>query len=95
MGTTVFKVVSTHDIEFSVLGQFTENGVDLIRIIQDSVRCYVNRIGNRLFRSRGYKPFSCSTQLREGLTGAVVRASDFGPRGPWFDPRPVCLLLWP
>ena len=23
-----------------------------------------------------------------GRTGAVVRASDFGPRGPWFEPRP-------
>ena len=27
--------------------------------------------------------------------GAVVRASDFGPRGPWFDPRPVHISLWP
>ena len=23
-----------------------------------------------------------------GRTGAVVRASDFGPRSPWFEPRP-------
>ena len=23
-----------------------------------------------------------------GRTGAVVRASDIGPRGPWFEPRP-------
>ena len=23
-----------------------------------------------------------------GRTGTVVRASDFGPRGPWFEPRP-------
>ena len=23
-----------------------------------------------------------------GRAGAVVRASDFGPRGPWFEPRP-------
>ena len=27
--------------------------------------------------------------------GAVVRASDFGPRGPWFEPRPVHISLWP
>ena len=26
--------------------------------------------------------------LNWGQTGAVVRASDFGPRGPWFEPRP-------
>ena len=24
-----------------------------------------------------------------GRTGAVVRVSDFGPRDPWFEPRPV------
>ena len=23
-----------------------------------------------------------------GRTGAVVRTSDYGPRGPWFEPRP-------
>ena len=28
-----------------------------------------------------------SFQLR-GWTCAVVRASDYGPRGPWFEPRP-------
>ena len=28
-------------------------------------------------------------------SGAVVRASDFGPRGPWFDSRPVHISLWP
>ena len=27
-------------------------------------------------------------------SGAVVRASDFGPRGPWFEPRPVHISLW-
>ena len=26
-------------------------------------------------------------------SGAVVRASDFGPRGPWFEPRPVHISL--
>ena len=30
-----------------------------------------------------------------GRTGAVVRASDFGPRGPWFDSWPLLSLLWP
>ena len=24
----------------------------------------------------------------------MVRASDFQPRGPWFEPRPVHILLW-
>ena len=28
-------------------------------------------------------------------SGAVVRASDFGPRGPWFEPRPMHISLWP
>ena len=28
-------------------------------------------------------------------SGAVVRALDFGPRGPWFEPRPVHISLWP
>ena len=28
-------------------------------------------------------------------SGAVVRVSDFGPRGPWFEPRPVHISLWP
>ena len=28
-------------------------------------------------------------------SGAVVRASDFGPRGPWFEPRPVQISFWP
>ena len=28
-------------------------------------------------------------------SGALVRASDFGPRGPLFEPRPVHILLWP
>ena len=30
-----------------------------------------------------------------GRTGAVVRASDIGPRGPWFEPRSVRRSLWP
>ena len=28
------------------------------------------------------------TTIIRGRTGAVVRASDFGPRGPSFEPRP-------
>ena len=31
---------------------------------------------------------------REGRSGAVDRASDFGPRGPWFDSPPVHISLW-
>ena len=31
----------------------------------------------------------------EGRSGAVDRASDFGPRGPWFDSPPVHISLWP
>ena len=30
-----------------------------------------------------------------GWTGALVRALDFGPRGPWSEPWPVRCLLWP
>ena len=28
-------------------------------------------------------------------SGAVDRASDFGPRDPWFDSPPVHISLWP
>ena len=35
------------------------------------------------------------TIARRWRSGAVVRASDFGPRGPWFEPRPVHISLWP
>ena len=28
-------------------------------------------------------------------SGAVVRASEFGPRGPRFEPRPVHISFWP
>ena len=27
--------------------------------------------------------------------GAAVGALDFGPRGPWFEPQPVHISLWP
>ena len=38
----------------------------------------------------------CVTQVQlEGQSGAVDRASDFRPRGPWFDSPPVHILLWP
>ena len=30
-----------------------------------------------------------------GRSGAVDRASDFGPKGPWFDSPPVHISLWP
>ena len=30
----------------------------------------------------------------EGRSGAVDRASDFGPRGPWFNSPPVHISLW-
>ena len=33
--------------------------------------------------------------LLEGRSGALDRASDFGPRGPWFDSPPVHISLWP
>ena len=33
--------------------------------------------------------------LQEERSGAVDRASDFGPRGPWFDSPPVHISLWP
>ena len=28
-------------------------------------------------------------------SGTVVRLLDFGPRGPWFEPWPVQISLWP
>ena len=38
--------------------------------------------------------FSMTAKL-EGRSGVVDRASDFGPRGPWFDSPPVHIALWP
>ena len=35
------------------------------------------------------------TVLTRWRSGVVVRVSDFGPRGPWFEPRPVHISLWP
>ena len=32
---------------------------------------------------------------KKKVGGGVVRALDFGPRGPWFEPRPVHISLWP
>ena len=44
-------------------------------------------------------PISCFKKFAKYISrwrsGAVVRASDFGPRGPWFEPRPVHISLWP
>ena len=40
------------------------------------------------------KHYSLSV-LSEGRSGAVDGASDFGPRGPWFDSPPVHISLWP
>ena len=33
--------------------------------------------------------------LGSGVAQWFVRASDFGPRGPLFEPRPVHISLWP
>ena len=35
------------------------------------------------------------TNMYVERTGAVGSTSDFGPRGPWFDPRLKRRLLWP
>ena len=45
----------------------------------------------------GYKVLGRSDQNSNfrWRSGAVVRASDFGPRGPWFEPGPVYISLWP
>ena len=39
--------------------------------------------------------FCHMSDMSRWRSGAVVRASDFGPRGPWFEPRPVHISLWP
>ena len=33
--------------------------------------------------------------LRKGRIGTVVRASDYGPRGPWFEFPPLLSSLLP
>ena len=46
--------------------------------------------------SIGLYKLGCFGSVRRGWrSGAVVRVSDFGPRGPWFEPRPVHISLWP
>ena len=41
------------------------------------------------------EPLNNSFPLLRWWSGAVVRASDFGQRGPLFEPRLVHILLWP
>ena len=43
------------------------------------------------YDAANYRPVS----LTGWRSGAVVRVSDFGPRGPWFEPWPVHISLWP
>ena len=45
--------------------------------------------------SIGLYKIGCFGSGERWRSGAVVRASDFGPRGPWFEPRPVHISLWP
>ena len=47
---------------------------------------------NAIFNIDVYNEVKCFKWWR---SGAVVRASDFGPRGPRFEPRPVHISLWP
>ena len=37
----------------------------------------------------------CSLNHNRWRSGAVIRASEFGPRGPWFEPLSVHISLWP
>ena len=47
----------------------------------------MQKVDNIIFVSKCFR-----TRWR---SGAVVRASDFGPRGTWFEPLPVHNSLWP
>ena len=66
-----------------------------------------NRLGTRVLVHRleglsvpwksktglGASFISMSDRSNKGRSGAVDRASDFGPRGPWFDSPPVHISL--
>ena len=59
---------------------------------------FIRFIRNFIGRERGsMNLLICSGHITKmgWRSGAVVRASDFGPRGPWFEPRPVHISLWP
>ena len=71
--------------------------IHMIAIARSFYPCY----GLGVYPNRG---FILDTQLhyagdvevrKRWRSGAVVRASDFGPRGPWFESRPVHISLWP
>ena len=42
-----------------------------------------------------HKPLRLVVIIKWGLTGAVVRIADYGPRGPWFETWPGRRSLWP
>ena len=61
--------------------------------------CYERDFTKSLTKEKRYDMIgafnSTSRYMERWRSGAVVRASDFGPRGPWFEPRPVHISLWP
>ena len=79
----VFKeVVQNLPVEVVTPGEGAAN----IMIVINNVICYSNN---------GYTFFVDDDNIIRGRTGTVVRASDFGPRSPWFEPQLVCCSLWP
>ena len=67
--------------------------------IKAEVLCLITK-GNATMRSGNLALLekqvfkSVPRRLERGWSGAVVRASDFRPRGPWFEPRSVRISLW-
>ena len=52
----------------------------------------INDVGH--MAKKATKPINGKNTLKlTGADGAGVKVSDFGPRGPWFEPRPVHSLL--
>ena len=59
--------------------------IDTCKYEKDSMKNSGEKVAHRFSQEKSIK----------GRSGAVDRASDFGPRGPWFDSPPVHISLWP
>ena len=63
------------------------------RLVQFSRNFAVGRDPRKLQSAKYIPGLSKVKAIIRWWSGAVVRASDFGPRGPWFEPWPVHILL--
>ena len=67
---------------------FTSSFFFLLKM-QKTTFLKINGFGVKCFIKSKYRRI----QTGRGRSGTVDRASDFGPRGPWFDSPPVHISL--